>query len=362
MSKRKRCDRRRKKRQERLRQERHRQKFGRPEDRIGEPPGRRARPGEELEGGPPDRAEGHEEFEEERFAPPSPFMMERHIRQFERAIDEREFDGPEEIKAFLDSEFVGRRIDDGPLPGDPKDRAQDLAYRAMEEKGPFEARALARRAVKLDPDCVDALAVLASIEAGTDDERIELTMRAVEAGERSLGEEFFKENRGRFWGIVETRPYMRVKQGLADLLWEAGREDEAIRHYEEMLELNPNDNQGNRHTLVGFYLAAGDLEGARRLFDQFSDDASAAFAWARVIERFVAGDGKGASEALEAARKRNPHVEAYVTGARRLPDRTPEYYERGRESEAVVCVRETGEAWHRHPEALQWLKDAGSAG
>ena len=53
--------------------------------------------------------------------------------------------------------------------------------------------------------------ILAQAASGTNhQELIEHMRRIVETGQRTLGEQFFKENRGHFWGILETRPYMRA--------------------------------------------------------------------------------------------------------------------------------------------------------
>ncbi len=65
-----------------------------------------------------------------------------------------------------------------------------------------------------------------------------------------LGPEFFEENVGHFWGIVETRPYMRARLGLAFTLWGTGERDAAIEQAQDMLRLNPGDNQGVRYPLM----------------------------------------------------------------------------------------------------------------
>lgn len=83
---------------------------------------------------------------------------------------------------------------------------------------------------------------------------MELYEQGVEAGERALGSEAFEEWEGHFWGILETRPYMRARHGLALCLWEAGESKKAIEHYTEMLRLNPGDNQGIRYVLAGCLL------------------------------------------------------------------------------------------------------------
>ncbi len=38
------------------------------------------------------------------------------------------------------------------------------------------------------------------------------------AGERALGPQLFEQEAGRFWSLVEARPYMRARLGLAQVL------------------------------------------------------------------------------------------------------------------------------------------------
>jgi hypothetical protein len=66
----------------------------------------------------------------------------------------------------------------------------------------------------------------------------------VEKAKRSLGDDFFHEYAGGFWGTVSTRSYMRAKQHLGELLAEVEQLAEAIAVFERILELNPDDNQG----------------------------------------------------------------------------------------------------------------------
>lgn len=225
------------------------------------------------------------------------------------------------------------------------------------ESGDVErAIAGAQQALDLDPDCVDALMLLSQAASESQAELIDNMRRTVEAGERALGEEFFEENAGYFWGILETRPYMRARSHLAECLAEAGRRDEAIDQYEALLRLNPNDNQGLRYCLMGLHLQAGRLDGAAALFEQFEDEPSALFTWARVLERFTADDQTGAKAAREEARQANPHVEPLLTGKKRMPRDMPEFYGIGDENEAVVCVQAIGAAWKRADGALAWLQ------
>jgi tetratricopeptide (TPR) repeat protein len=171
-----------------------------------------------------------------------------------------------------------------------------------------------------------------------------------------MGKTYFEENKGHFWGLVETRPYMRACSFLVEGLRIIGKTSEAISHAEDMLELNPNDNQGIRDSLLGMYLETGNLEGARMLFKNYSSEFFAVFLWGRVLERYLSGDPKGASRIFRKASERNPHVFDYLTGRKRPSMELGDFYSPGDESEAILCLEEIGPAWQKHPEAIEWLK------
>ena len=96
------------------------------------------------------------------------------------------------------------------------EEAQDLIYQAFETRGRRQLQ-LARKALEICPDCADAYVLLA--ERTSDVEKAhDLYLEGVLAGERALGKEFFKEEAGHFWDLIETRPYMRARQGLAQCL------------------------------------------------------------------------------------------------------------------------------------------------
>jgi tetratricopeptide (TPR) repeat protein len=135
----------------------------------------------------------------------------------------------------------------------PLGQAQALLYRAFEEPDEQQRCQLAQDALAICPDCADAYVLLAE-HAPSRKEALRLYEQGVAAGERALGAEAFQRDVGHFWGLLETRPYLRARLGLAHALWTAGRRDEAVRHLQDMLRLNPGDNQGVRYTLAGFLL------------------------------------------------------------------------------------------------------------
>lgn len=265
---------------------------------------------------------------------------------------------PSDVDALIAS-LTGPSVHEGlsDAEADRKDEAQQIAFDAMEAASETEARKLAKRALRLDPDCVDALVVMNDLEAPTRMQQIEGLKKAVEAGERALGAKFIQKNKGHFWLLLETRPWMRALERLASELKDAGLNLDAIRFYERMLELNPNDNQGVRDPLLGLYLTVGDLKGAGKLLKKYDGDALANFAWARVLERFQAGDRVGAKAALEVAREANRYVELYLTARKPLPGQLPEMYSPGSEEEAILVLLNLRDAWSAHKNAVLWLFD-----
>lgn len=282
------------------------------------------------------------------------------LRQLARMLETGEssevvtIDDLKPLMTSLKSPQASDRFSD--VKADAKAEAQQIAFDAMEAENGAKARKLAKRALALDADCVDALVVLAEMEAKTPDEQLAGLQAAVAAGERSLGASFIRQNRGHFWLILETRPYMRAMAQLAEAQRGHGDFADAVKIYEKVLELNPNDNQGVRDPLLYLYLERGDLKGAQRLLRQFKEDGSASFEWARVLERFLAGDRTGASMALKRARRTNPHVELFLT-LRESAKESPEIYSSGSKEEAVLIMNWLCGALVVQQEACSWVLD-----
>jgi len=190
-----------------------------------------------------------------------PFAAERSLREVEALLEGNQFQSVDEINTRLAELTSGGRISEMASAwkrDDPKWRAQELAYNALETDDFAEALRLAKEATDLDPDCTDAQRLMVSLLPMELDNRIQLMSEVVDRAERNLGARFFEEKTGHFWGRVATRPYMRAKQHLGELFAEAGRNEEAMAVFERMLELNPTDNQGMRYPLLALYLTTNE--------------------------------------------------------------------------------------------------------
>ncbi len=263
----------------------------------------------------------------------------------------------------LNAHFAGRSIDDindeyEDLGGhSDKEKAQDMVYAALEESNPKKRKKIIDEAMALYPHLPDAWIVMAEDSANTAVEALSYFERAVAAGEQDLGEKFFKENEGHFWGMTETRPYMRAKAYLADTLWGLGREEEAIAQYQDCLRLNPNDNQGVRDVLVSYLLIQNDLDGAEKILSRYKEDFGAqhAFNTALFLFKKHGPESKKATKQITEAIAGNAHVPKYLLSKIKIPTMTPDSYSPGSKEEAIIYVDEAMRAWKETPGALAWL-------
>jgi len=152
---------------------------------------------------------------------------------------------------------------------------------------------------------------------------------------------------------------MRARFGLARCLEEQGRTDDAIGHYQELLRLNPDDNQGVRDVLLPVLLIAGRDAEAGALLSRYGDDAGALWQYTGALLAFrQEGDSPAARDRVCAALRANRHVAKYLTGKSKEPETLPESYAFGSAEEAMLCAHDLGPAWRATPGAVRWLNDS----
>ncbi|AIQ11190.1 tetratricopeptide repeat protein [Paenibacillus durus] len=244
----------------------------------------------------------------------------------------------------------------GSLKGSDKEKAEELVFRAMAAGSPKSRSQLAKAALEFDPDSAGAYLVLAN-EAEDEDEARALLKAGMEAGRRELGSAFFTENKGHFWLIPETRPYMRLCTGYANSCWFAGEADEAAGVLEHILELNPNDNTGARYLLLGVYLYIDRLTDADKLLKAYGEeDGTASFAYDRMVLEFKRHGVTSRLKMLyRVAKGVNKHVPDYLLGAKMLPHNLPDYIGMGDANEAIEYVIMHSRLWASVPELLKWM-------
>ena len=284
-----------------------------------------------------------------------PRAVEKTMFDLTRQLREKKPKTVQDLKSTLQG-LMGKMIP-ALAPKDSLEAAQELAYKAFGTEDKAEKIKLAKEALKLSENCADACVILGE-ETDDLDEEIRLYRQGVEAGERSLGEEFFRENRGRFWGIFETRPYMRARFALAGALGADGKTKEALEHLRELLKLNPNDNQGARYLLANCLLEIRKYDELLELTEkQYSEDASSEWRYTKALLYYeFYGDGDSTRACLQKAIQSNQYIPDYLLGLKKIPELKSRAVGFGSEEEAVYYCRQNGPLWWRNSKVIQWLK------
>ncbi|QNG60217.1 SEC-C domain-containing protein [Bacillus sp. PAMC26568] len=288
----------------------------------------------------------------------SPASLSKAYRQMEEEIEEDveyilQHVNDEITNLGLDEPGQYEEFDPNWQPESDKEEAQELIFEAM-QSDPKKRLKLAKEALELYPYHPDAYSMLAEAEQDPD-KQLQLFKKGMQVGETDLGEDFFKQNKGMFWGLSETRPYMRAKFNYAMMEAAVGQLETAVKQCEELLELNEMDNQGVRYMLFVMYFDLGMYKQAKKLLDRFDESHTAAGAYNQVlIEYALNGITSALKKLMKKAKEINPFVFDYLVGKKKLP-KNPNYDQ----EEAAVYVQENHYIWLKNPELIKWVAENG---
>ncbi|MBX2895523.1 MAG: hypothetical protein KF763_08770 [Cyclobacteriaceae bacterium] len=209
--------------------------------------------------------------------------------------------------------------------------------------------------MQLDKDCVEAYELMGDMAEGP---MLSLTFyqTAVGLARKKLGTKFFKENIGHFWGLHQTRPFMRCLKNSAECLYILGQKEEALAIFFELLSLNPNDNQGIRDQAGLYCLELGKIDWFEKLNKEYEEDATAFHHYNAALCEFIKfGDNAVSRNALAKAREVNKHVLQLMLTKKELPD-LPDHYGFGDKNEATYYCVLAKDIWHTIPNAIAWLE------
>ena len=256
----------------------------------------------------------------------------------------------DELNAEINARFTGP-MDDFEHPMEtPADRAEALCQQAIDTFGRRRIQ-LAKQALAEDATHVEANILLGESSRAAE-RRIELFRKAKEMATAQLGS-MMDEEVGHFWGITETRPFMRATHGLADALHAAGQTREAIAQYQELLRLNPNDNQGVRYRLTPLLLAHNREAEAVELLDRYSEPTAQWHYMKSLVEFRRNRRSAAAKKAMRAAFRANGHLVELLQSP--TSPMFPDSYALGSPEEAAICIQEMSEAWDETQGYLEWM-------
>lgn len=225
-----------------------------------------------------------------------------------------------------------------------------------------KAIAAFRRLVNRFPEFIDARHHLAiahqALEPEFSPEATHEWAVAVDTGLGALPPEFTLGRDLLEWGWLENRPFLRAYHGYALDTLEHGFPGEAMAVFQDLLDMNPGDNQGVRGLLVHTYLDRRRPQEALRLCEAYPQDGMASMLYGRVLALLTLARRDDATEALEDAIRISPLVaKELAKKTHRVPrGLEPGYVTLGGADEAYYYWSEAGELWKRTRGALEFVR------
>lgn len=198
---------------------------------------------------------------------------ERVFRELHKAMEEKEFKSEAEINDFMNEFMQTYNASLGKKKGNDVYDYLEMAQDTFDAK---EATRYAQKALKLDPYCLDAELIIAQAKSKDMEDLKKNMEKVIRKGEEQLAQRNIskEEDAGSFYGLFETRPYMRVRKEYLGLLITQGRYRHAISEAEELIRLNENDNLGVRYILMALYSYFEDEDKVKALFEKYPEDSA----------------------------------------------------------------------------------------
>lgn len=280
-------------------------------------------------------------------------QSDKLMTDFHRLLESQEFKTEADLRAFMDS-IMGKQIPSFPKEAlSLKEQAQDLVFEAY-DLPPAKAKIKINEALKLDPDSIEAYEFLGLRESNVENASF-FFQKGISIGRKIFGGKFLEENKGFFWGLHETRPFMRCMYHYSDCLKIKGNVKECVAILEELIELNPNDNQGVRDQLLLYLIELDERVKFRKYAKIYKEDGGAFAEFNRALFAFkTEGETEKANKQLQNALKQNKFVAKKLISKKPITN-LPNYYGIGDENEANYYVCFAQKIWHKTTGAIAWL-------
>jgi len=183
----------------------------------------------------------------------------------------------------------------------------ELAGKATNSK---DRQKCLRQALKLDPDNLDAARMLIKEKYTTLPAVLEKMEELRQKADAKMEEDgTFEEDTGHFWGVSETRPYMRLIYEIMQIYIALGSMRRAAAIGERILELNRNDNMGARSDLLCIYALLEEKTKAEKVMKRFKGTTEGYVLLPLCVLYYKLGDLKKAQDTLERIADVNPDTE-----------------------------------------------------
>jgi len=284
--------------------------------------------------------------------------LDRDLEKFYDHLDKQTFESEEELKAFL-AQTSGKKLGDlVPKKKDSEVTDKERAEAVLDgiEDLDFEAReSQAKKALAIYPNLVDGHLWLAYC-SDTREKSLTHFEQAVAAGREEIGPEEFEKMKGHFWGFHQTRSFMRAKAEYAMVLREAKKYEQSILQFKELLELNPNDNQGLRFSYAALLIQTGKYLAYEKLMKDYEEENMAQSLFTYAIYCYKKhGNSVKSNHALAKAHVANPYFLKILLGEVEPSQKTPTTYSLGSIEEAQLYLEENFSLFHKDKKMALWL-------
>ena len=243
-------------------------------------------------------------------------QTEKVLKQLNAYIDEHhmEFESEEELNAliqqFMERENAKASFGKAALTPETADDYLELAEEATSKKRQLE---YVNKALALEPGNLDAGRIRAALTAKTPLDLLDELPQLLEEGNRQMEKEgfFTNECKGHFWGILETRPYMRLRHVYMRMLTLCGMLRLAAKECEGMIELCENDNLGIRYDLMHLYAMLEEEKPAKALMKKYPEDDTQMLLPLSILH-FKLGQGDKALEVLKRLNQVNKDTKKFL--------------------------------------------------
>lgn len=196
----------------------------------------------------------------------NPIIIERLSYIQHKMMGDQEYESIGEVEAAMER-IVGKNMDEYE-PKNDIERAQILVYDGYEENDNDRKRELALKALEYDELCADAYTLLGFAEVDNAPKALEYFRMGETMFRQRYNEAYFKKNKGEFFYIIETRPYIRNLYYTMLLCEMLEQFDEAIKAGMSILELCKDDQMGAYHRVIMLLVTRDRWDEVEKLLDR----------------------------------------------------------------------------------------------
>lgn len=306
---------------------------------------------------------------------------ERGMKAIQRAIISKSLRTPEELEEFLMEKAADKPLDELMETFAEEglrtelEEAEDLMDTLDEDASPYDVVRTAEEALEISPECLEAWLALGVHEMDPG-KALEFIDKGIAYGRLRFESliSCVEEDLG-LWGWIEARDFLRLLEQRAILLLELDQAEEAIMVYQEIIALNPKDNQGVRAGLLRLLLVFHRLEDANALLDRFKNDIMPDIAFGSAFVSIVEAMDKtgyelpeaeapGGGDSLttlmnslgpefDAAKKKlkkaaeiNPFIPLYIDHPQVMGVEVPDMFRIGGPFEAIIYAQKWAPLWY----------------